>query len=76
MLRANRTVTFGVMVSDTARGTVRSALGRPLVRYDLHRDDAERFRRGFLLLAEILFAAGAREVVVRSAGCPRCATAT
>jgi choline dehydrogenase-like flavoprotein len=70
MLQARRTATFGVMVSDTARGSVRSAFGRPLIRYDLHRDDAERFRRGFVALAEIFFAAGAREVVVPVAGVP------
>lgn len=64
MLRARETASFGVMVSDTARGSVRELLGRPQVRYDLHPDDAERFRRGFELLAEIFFAAGAREVHV------------
>lgn len=76
MLTARRTASFGVMVSDTARGSVhaagpaRWARGRPLIRYDLHRDDAERFRRGFLALAEIFFAAGAREVIVPVAGVP------
>ena len=64
MLAARRTGSFGVMVSDTARGAVRSIAGRMVVRYDLHADDAERFRRGFELLARIFFAAGAREVIV------------
>ena len=39
-------------------GLVREVGGRPLVRYDLHRDDAERLRRGFALLADIWWAAG------------------
>ncbi|HSD78183.1 MAG TPA: GMC family oxidoreductase N-terminal domain-containing protein, partial [Solirubrobacteraceae bacterium] len=70
MLLARRTASFGVMVSDTARGRVRSVRGRPVARYDLHPRDAERFRRGFALLAEIFFAAGAREVLVPLAGVP------
>ncbi len=70
MLALRHTSTFGVMVSDTGRGAVREVLGRPQIRYDLHPDDAERFRRGFELLAEIYFAAGAREVHVPLAGVP------
>jgi choline dehydrogenase-like flavoprotein len=70
MLAARRTASFGVMVSDTARGTVGRALGRMVVRYDLHAADAERFRRGFELLSRIFFTAGAREVVVPIAGVP------
>lgn len=70
VLALRRTASFGVMVSDTGRGSVREILGRPSVRYDLHCDDAERFRRGFALLAEIFFAAGAREVLVPLAGVP------
>ena len=70
MLAARRTGSFGVMVSDTARGSVRRSPGRMVVRYDLHPDDAERFRRGFELLARIFFAAGAREVIVPLEGVP------
>lgn len=73
MQAARRTATFGVMVADSAEGQVR-AIGvrrpRPLVRYDLHPQDAERFRRGFVLLSRIFFAAGAREVLVPLAGVP------
>ncbi len=64
MLAIRSTASFGVMVADSATGTVREAGGRLLVRYDLHPDDAERLRRGFALLADIWWAAGAREVVV------------
>jgi choline dehydrogenase-like flavoprotein len=70
MLAARRSGSFGVMVSDTARGSVRGLGGRMVVRYDLHPDDAERFRRGFELLARIFFAAGAREVVIPLDGVP------
>jgi choline dehydrogenase-like flavoprotein len=68
MLDARRLAQFGVMVSDTGRGRVHRLLGRPLIRYDLHPDDARRFRDGLELLARIWFAAGAREVVVPIAG--------
>ncbi|HWV87546.1 MAG TPA: GMC family oxidoreductase [Capillimicrobium sp.] len=70
MLDARRLAQFGVMVSDTARGRVRSVRGRPIVRYDLAPADAARFQRGLELLARIWFAAGAREVVVPVAGVP------
>lgn len=71
MLRSRQTGSFGVMVSDTARGAVRALPGgRMLVRYDLHPDDAERFRRGFEVLTDIYWAAGAREVIVPLAGIP------
>jgi len=70
MLNARRTGSFGVMVSDSARGSVRRIAGRMLVRYDLHPGDAERFRRGFELLARIFFAAGAHEVIVPIDGVP------
>lgn len=70
MLNVRRTASFGVMISDDSTGTIRHVLGRPVIRYDLTAADAERFRRGFALLAEIFFAAGAREVVVPVAGVP------
>jgi choline dehydrogenase-like flavoprotein len=70
MLAARRTGSFGVMVSDTARGSVRAVAGRMVARYDLHPDDADRFRRGFELLARIFFEAGAREVIVPIEGIP------
>jgi choline dehydrogenase-like flavoprotein len=69
-LNMRRTATFGVMISDSESGTVHSRLGRPVIRYDLPQLDAERFRRGFELLAEIFFAAGAREVLVPIDGVP------
>jgi choline dehydrogenase-like flavoprotein len=70
MLDARRLASFGVMVSDTATGHVAQRLGRPVIRYDLHPQDARRFQRGFTALADIFFAAGAREVLVPLAGLP------
>jgi choline dehydrogenase-like flavoprotein len=70
MLDARRTATFGVMVSDTSRGRVYGTGGRPVVRYDINDEDARRFKRGLLALAEIYWAAGAREVIVPVSGVP------
>ncbi len=70
MLNLRRTASFGVMVSDSNSGSVQRKLGQTLIRYDLAEADAERFRRGFELLAEIFFAAGAREVIVPMDGVP------
>ena len=53
---------FGLMVSDTSRGSVRSLGGRPLIRYDLVQDDLVRFRSGLARIRELFEAAGAREV--------------
>jgi choline dehydrogenase-like flavoprotein len=56
---------FGVMVSDTSRGEVReSPLGAPLIRYDLNDRDTAAFQRGLEILAEVYWAAGAREVLI------------
>jgi choline dehydrogenase-like flavoprotein len=53
---------FGLMVSDSSRGSVRSVAGRPLIRYDLDDADVQRFRTGLKHLEELFRAAGAREV--------------
>ena len=66
MLDAGRAASFGVMVTDSACGSV---LGR-MVRYDLAADDARRFKRGMLALAELYWAAGAHEVIVPVRGVP------
>lgn len=53
---------FGVMVSDSSRGSVRAMAGRPLIRYDLTGADLQRFRIGIARMGELFEAAGAREV--------------
>ncbi len=60
----------GLMISDTSRGRVASVLGRPVVRYDLNRADTATFHAGLLRLAELMFAAGARKVVLPVARVP------
>ncbi len=53
---------FGLMVSDSSRGSVRSLGGRAVIRYDLVEQDAARFRTGLQRMEELFRAAGAREV--------------
>jgi choline dehydrogenase-like flavoprotein len=53
---------FGLMVSDSSRGSVRSLAGRPVIRYDLVEQDVARFRTGLARIEELFRAAGAREV--------------
>ena len=57
-----RLALFGLMVSDSSRGSVRTLAGRPLIRYDLVQDDLMRFRKGLARMRELFDAAGAREV--------------
>jgi choline dehydrogenase-like flavoprotein len=57
-----RLAQFGLMVSDSSRGAVRSLGGRPLIRYDLVEADVARFRAGLAHMQELFEAAGAREV--------------
>ncbi|MHB8243376.1 MAG: GMC family oxidoreductase [Solirubrobacteraceae bacterium] len=53
---------FGLMVSDRSRGRVRALAGRPVIRYDLCREDLSKFRMGLQRLEQLFVAAGAREV--------------
>jgi choline dehydrogenase-like flavoprotein len=63
-----RMVTAGVLVEDTASGRVRAAGDRALVTYPVSARDATRVLRAVTLLAEALFAAGARRVHLPVAG--------
>jgi hypothetical protein len=54
---------FGVMVSDTSRGSVRALPGGALrMSYDLNDHDLRTFKRGIELLCECYWAAGAEEI--------------
>lgn len=54
---------FGLMVSDTSRGSVRALPGGALrMSYDLNDDDLRTFKRGIELLCECYWAAGAEEI--------------
>ena len=59
----DRVASFGLMVSDTSRGSVRLVRGRPVVTYNLGDPDVARLKRGTELLARVFFAAGARAVI-------------
>ena len=61
---------FGVMVSDSSRGSVDAPLGVPRIRYDLNREDTARFKRGIERLTEAYWAAGATEVLAPIRGLP------
>lgn len=55
---------FGGMVHDDGGGQVRTGLGRePVLTYAMAPRDLLRLRRSFTILAEMAFAAGAREVI-------------
>lgn len=62
MERYRNLAMFGVMVSDSSRGSVRSVGGRPLIRYDIDEADVARFRVALARIEELFLAAGAREV--------------
>jgi choline dehydrogenase-like flavoprotein len=54
---------FGLMVSDTSRGTVRVLPGGSMrIGYELNDADLQTFKRGIELLCECYWAAGAEEV--------------
>jgi choline dehydrogenase-like flavoprotein len=57
-----RLAQFGLMVSDSSRGSVHSLAGQTVIRYDVDDADLQRFRTGLQRMRELLEAAGAREV--------------
>jgi choline dehydrogenase-like flavoprotein len=64
MQHYDRMVVAGVLCEDTAVGRVRTLGGRPQAFYQLARADAANLQRGAALLSELLFAAGARRIVL------------
>ncbi len=58
-------IVAGALIEDTSAGRLRLLAGRwPLMTYCITSADFERIKRGAALLAEVLFAAGARELVL------------
>lgn len=53
---------FGGMVHDSAAGRVHSGFGHPFISYRMHARDRQSTNRLLYIMAEIYFAAGAREV--------------
>ncbi|MFI9610715.1 GMC family oxidoreductase N-terminal domain-containing protein [Streptomyces sp. NPDC052023] len=70
---AGHLATLGAMIADRPSGRV---LGRErtLPRYDLHRRDADRLMRAVRAMGELLFAAGAEEVLTGIPSAPRART--
>jgi choline dehydrogenase-like flavoprotein len=67
----NNVVTAGPLVEDTGTGRVRNVPGLgPQVFYRLTDQDAARLLRGVELTAEVMFAAGARRVLLPFDGAP------
>jgi len=65
------TAVFGAMIRDDGGGRVRRWISRePLVSYRLAARDGERMRRAMRILAEMAFAAGARQVILPVFGAP------
>ena len=65
------TAVFGAMIRDDGGGRVRRWLSRePLVSYRMAPRDGERMRRAMRILAEMAFAAGARQVILPVFGAP------
>ncbi len=64
MDRYNHMVLAGLLCEDTATGRVRTINGRPQAFYQLAERDAATIQRGLILLCELLFAAGAKQVLL------------
>jgi choline dehydrogenase-like flavoprotein len=53
---------FGFMVEDSSRGSVREVMGQPVIQYWLTDQDVAHIKRGVDVLAQVYFAAGAKVV--------------
>lgn len=61
--RSDHTAGMGFLLADSTTGRIRLAPGgRTLLTYNMTRKDVERMKRAQVLLAELMLAAGAREV--------------
>ncbi|MEO8705959.1 MAG: GMC family oxidoreductase [Kofleriaceae bacterium] len=58
----DRVASFGFLVEDSTRGSVRSVMNQPVIQYWLSDKDVAHIKRGMDVLAQIFFAAGARRV--------------
>jgi choline dehydrogenase-like flavoprotein len=64
MQHYNQMVIAGLLCEDTTTGRVRTLGGRPQAFYQLAARDAANIQRGLVLLCELLFAAGAKRVLM------------
>lgn len=58
----DRVASFGFMVEDSGRGSVREVMGQPVIRYSLTDRDVSHVKRALDVLAQVFFAAGARRI--------------
>lgn len=71
----DKMVLAGMLCEDTATGRVRTIDGRPQAFYQLADADAANLQRGVSLLSELLFAAGAKRILLPFHGAPELANA-
>jgi choline dehydrogenase-like flavoprotein len=64
MQQYNHMVIAGLLCEDTTTGRVRTIGGRPQAFYQLAERDAANIQRGLVLLSELLFAAGAKRILL------------
>jgi choline dehydrogenase-like flavoprotein len=64
MEQYNHMMVAGLLCEDTTTGRVRTINGRPQAFYQLAKHDAANMQRGLVLLAEMLFASGAKKVML------------
>jgi len=64
MAQYDRMVVAGMLCEDTTTGRVRTIDGKPQAFYQLAPADAANLQRGVVLLSELLFAAGARRILL------------
>jgi len=75
MAQYDRMVLAGMLCEDTATGRVRTIDGRPQAFYQLAEADAANLQRGVSLLSELLFASGAKRILLPFHGAPELASA-
>jgi choline dehydrogenase-like flavoprotein len=75
LARMDHLATIGAMVADAPSGSVQGWEGRPVIRYRLARRDGRRLVRAIEAMGQVLFAAGAEEVVTGILGHERVRTA-
>ncbi|MBA3391815.1 MAG: GMC family oxidoreductase [Deltaproteobacteria bacterium] len=64
MDRYDHMMLAGMLCEDTATGRVRTINGKPQAFYQLNEPDAANLQRGTALLSELLFAAGAKQILL------------
>jgi choline dehydrogenase-like flavoprotein len=60
----DKMVVAGMLCEDTNTGRVRTIAGKPQAFYQLSDFDADKLKRGVALLSELLFAAGAKRIML------------